>query len=421
MYFLASPPSSSTRVAFLLRLLVSAFVAALSLAGSAYAQIRPLPLPQADTSFGVAVALSGEGRAIVGASGENVCGPNSGAVYVFEKNDSGAWERHARLVPSDCEAGAFFGRSLDLSGNRAIIGASKEFFADERPNVAYVFERNEATGQWEEQTRLTVDPKRMEGTFAASVSLDGQRALITARGSMPSERSTSEQASPDTVSGAAYIFEYDSRTDRWTRTARLTPRRPDPGRAFGGAGVLDGNRLAVTASPYFSDEPGAVYVFERRGSGARARWVQSALLEGFNDFSIPIALHGRHLLVGESRAGDDREGAAVLFEHSASGTWEKQARLHPHTPYRDGAFGTAVSLSDTHALVTGYDEQLGLDFNIDRVVYVFERRGDRWRQCQILDVGDVSFGTAIDHEGDEALVGQVPDQGSGAAYVIGLQ
>jgi hypothetical protein len=405
----------------------AAFFAALAVwlaPPSAHGQIQPLPALHADNSFGAAVALSGSAhggrRALVGASGENVCGPNSGAVYVYEKTGSGTWRQAARLAPSDCEAGAFFGRSLALSGDRALVGASKEFFADQRPNVAYVFERDETTGRWQETARLTVDPERSEGSFAASVTLDGTRALVTSRGRLPS--SEQDPQSPSSAAGgAAYVFELGPRTEQWCRVARLTPRTPDSRRAFGGTGALDGDRLAVTASPYFADAPGAVYVFELRGPDASAHWEQTALLEGFTDFSISVALDGDRLLVGESRAGDDREGAAVLFERNAAGAWVRRARLLPRTPYRDGAFGTSVSLSGDRALITGYDEQLGLDFNIDRVVYVFERRGAAWVQHQILDVGDVAFGTTIDHYGGEALVGHVPDGGPGTVYVIGLR
>ena len=291
--------------------------------------------------------------------------------------------------------------------------------------MAYVFERSAATGQWEETARLTVAPGRSEGTFAASVALDGRRALVTARGALlPStEQATARSAPSAGATGAAYVFEQHPRTGRWHRVARLTPHRPDPRRAFGGACALDGDRLVVTASPYFADVPGAVYLFKKEPGSDGRGWEQAARLEGFDDFSISVALEGERLLVGEGRAGDEREGAAVLFERTAAGGWAKRAHLRPRTPYREGAFGTAVSLGSGRALVTGYDEQLGLDFNIDRVVYVFERRGDgRWLQRQILDVGDVSFGTAIDHQGESALVGHVsPGRDPGAAYVIGLQ
>lgn len=410
-------PACATPLRRLALLVLGALLASLWAAKPAAAQIHRLPSARPDTSFGAAVALDGN-RALVSASGENVCGANAGAAYVFEKDSaSGTWQKAARLTPSDCEAGAFFGRTLALSGDRALIGASKEFFADERPNVAYVFERDAASGIWRETARLSIDPRNADGTFAASVSLDGDRALVTARADLPAGGGAAS-----TGGGAAFVFEYDARTGRWMRTSRLVPHAADPDRAFGGAGALDGDRAVVTASPYAAEHAGAVYVFERRaGEGGNGRWMQVARLEGIDDFSIPVALDGDRLLVGESRAGDDHQGAATFFERRPGGGWARTATLHPRTPYRDGAFGTTVSLSGRRALITGYDEQLGLDFNIDRVVYAFEEVGGRWLQQQILDIGDVAFGTAIDHDDTTALVGRVPARGSGAAYVVGLQ
>ena len=108
------------------------------------AQIVKLPHPDttAGNFFGNATALDGD-RALVGASGEDVCGENSGAAYVFERDaEADVWRNVAQLVPSDCRQERFFGRSVSLSGDRALVAASGEFFRTEASNAAYVFERD---------------------------------------------------------------------------------------------------------------------------------------------------------------------------------------------------------------------------------------------------------------------------------------
>ena len=70
----------------------------------ARAQIFKIPHPDttAGNAFGSSVAIDGD-RAIVGASAENICGPNSGAAYVFERDSTeGIWLQAARLTPKDC-------------------------------------------------------------------------------------------------------------------------------------------------------------------------------------------------------------------------------------------------------------------------------------------------------------------------------
>lgn len=392
-------------------MLIAALV--LSTALPAQAQIHKLPAPDTsrDSSFGVTVSFDGD-RALVGASGERVCGENSGAVYVFERDsETNNWAQTARLTPTNCRPGAFFGRALSLSDDRALVGSSTEFFATEEPNIAHLFERD-STGTWHEAAQLTIDPSESEGVFAAAVALDGDRALLTTR-TDPS----------DPRGGAAYIFERD-RTGQWHQTARLTSSNAEDTEGFGTAGALDGDRAVVAASSYLSKSPGAIYIFERDASGT---WQEAAHFGGLDDFSISVAIDGNRVLVSEARAGRRQTGAATFFVRDETGTWRKSSTLHPPSPYEGGAFGTAVSLDGSRALVAGYNEQLGLDFNIDRVVYVFrctaacDTPSATWKQQQVIDIGTVDFGTAIDHKGEVALIGHVPDDEAGAAYIVRLQ
>src|SRR5690554_1178158 len=207
--------------------------------GAALGQIRALAHTDttAGNHFGAAVALDGD-RALVGATGEATCGPNAGAAYVFERDTAGVFVGAARLAPSDCAPGDFFGRAVALSGTRALVAAGGEVLDPHRPNAAYVFERDSA-GAWRETAKLAAEPGHTEGVFALSVSLDGDRALVTAGGD-PAGRA---------YGGAAYVFERDA-AGRWQRVARLTGSGGPAAGIFGTLGDLDGDRALVTASPY---------------------------------------------------------------------------------------------------------------------------------------------------------------------------
>ncbi len=391
-----------------------ALLAALALGlrpGGAQAQIARLG--HADTTagnfFGVAVSLDGD-RALVGASAENVCGENSGAAYVYERDpQSGAWREAARLSPTDCTPGYFFGRALSLSGDRAIIAAAEYFFASGNANAAYIFERD-STGAWTERQKLTADPRYEEGAFASSVSIDGDRVLVTTSGDPTGER----------YGGAAYVYEPNPRTGLWEMAAHLTAAEGVRYGIMGGSGVLQGNRIAVAASKYFKNQPGSVYVFELP-EGA-ARWRQAARLGGIDEVIISMDLDGDRLLVGESKGGRKQSGLATIFSRDASGAWREAEVIAPRYPYDYGAFGKTVSLSGDRALITGYDEQLGLDFNIDRVVYLYVRNPEtgQWEQERVIDVGEVAFGASLDHEGDIGIIGAASEKTPGSAYIVGL-
>ncbi len=376
---------------------------------TASAQIYALPRADttSDTAFGAAVALDGD-VALVGASGENECGPNSGAAYIYERGRTpGTWRQAARLTPSQCEEGAFFGRALDLSGDRAIISSSSEFFASRQSNAAYIFARD-SSGAWLQQARLIAETNYNEGAFAASVAIDGDQALVTTSGSSDGD-----------YGGAAYFYTFDAATERWELTTRLTATAGVEHGVLGGASALDGPRAAVAASTYFAQQPGSVYLFERDVEGA---WRETARVGGIDDFFISLDLSGPRLLVGEARDGPDESGRATLYERQSADTWTELTELQPATPYESGAFGSAVSLSGDRALVTGYDEQLGQDYNIDRVVYTFryDATSNTWPQQQVIDLGRVAFGAAVDHDGEFAIISSVPEDEPESVYVVQL-
>lgn len=378
-------------------------------AGPAPAQIFKLPHPDttAGTFFGVSVAIDGD-RAVVGASSEDSCGPNGGAAYVFERDPvTDTWHETDRLLAEDCTAGDYFGRSLDLSGDRILASAARGIFNVKSTNAAYVFERDFTTGAWHQVAKLESDPDGEEGSFATSVSLDHDRALIT----------TSGDASDGRYHGAAYIFErYPDGT--WQQAARLTGSGALRAGIFGGNGAIEGDRAVVAASTYFAYEPGSVYVFER--DPGTHTWREVERFGGIDDFFISLDLDGDHVLVGESKGGRRKSGQATLFRRTDDGTWERAETIRPETPYDQGAFGSIVALQGDRLLATGYDEQLRFDFNIDQVVYVFARDPETgtWRQHHIADIGEVAFGTSIDLDGPFAVIGQASDDQPGAAYIV---
>lgn len=380
-------------------------------AGPAAGQIYELPRP--DTSetktFGVSVAIDGN-VAVVGASGEARCGENAGAAYVYERSEAGGvWSRVARLTPDECRSNAFFGERVGIDAGRIIVSASSEFFAYEKSNAAYIYERDE-DGAWTQTARLTrpVGMDQQEGVFAAGVALDGDRAAVTTSGDVDG-----------TYGGAVYIFDYDPEQERWRRTARLTSPNGVQEGVLGGAVDLDGDRLAVAASTYFERDPGSVYVFRRGTDGA---WTSETRVGGVRDFFISLDLDGRMLVVGESRGGDDESGRATVHRLGDDGTWEQVTTLYPSTPYEGGAFGSTVSVNGDWILVTGYDEQLGQDFNIDRVVYAFRKEDNgAWEQRTIIDIGQVAFGADIDQDDETAIISSVPETEDGSVYVVRLQ
>lgn len=387
-------------------LVAASIVWGVSAAAPCPAQIHRLPSPDstAGNHFGTAVAIDGD-RIVVGATGADVCGPNSGAAYVYERSGEFTWRLEAVLQPEDCEEQDFFGRAVAVAGDRIAVTSYRPYFSTFRSNAVHLFERDE-DGNWERASRIEAPGGAAEGAFAASIALGEDRFVVTSLG----------ETRPDGHRGGATVYERGT-DGAWVVAARL--EGDADGRAFGASCALDGEFAAVSASSASRRVAGTVLVFEREADG---RWVRRATFSGIRDFFIPMALDAGRLLVGQRDGGHSRSGVATLYEPGPDGAWHRTARLRPPVPYPSGGFGSGISLTGEHALVVGFDEQLQFDFNIDRVVYVFSPdESGAWSQRQVIDLGETHFGSAIDADGALAVIGSAADGRPGAAYVVGLR
>ncbi len=132
--------------------------------------------------FGEGVAVSGDVVFVGAPIDKNDNGPDAGSVYVFRfDSKSSEWIEQQKLLASDGLPGDQFGRTLAMDDDLAVIGAP---FADplgSSSGAAYVFRRN-ALGVWIEQCKLVPNPNPWGQDFAVSLDIDGQRVIIGATG-----------------------------------------------------------------------------------------------------------------------------------------------------------------------------------------------------------------------------------------------
>lgn len=380
------------------KVLISLLLTALIPVISAHAQLSKLPRPDSlgTAFFGGAVAIDGD-WAVVGATGDDACGSNSGSAWVYRRNGSG-WEVLQRLEPSVCEEGAFFGKAVALDGRRIAVSAFRTFMGRAVSNHVYVFELD--GGAWEQTARISSPDRDESGPFAAAIDLDGNRLLVTSAG----------DASGSGANGKGFIFRHSDST--WSLEGSLTSPLPMQSGTLGMSAALDGRWVAISGSTYSRETAGFVALYRRDGD----TWTHFTTVRGVKGFFIDVDLRGDWLIVGESRGGVQGSGSARLLRFR-EGAWGVVTTLQPRSPYSAGAFGTRVALGDDVVLVSGFDEQLELNINVDQVVYVFESTKDGWRQRRVLDVGESAFGAAIALDGNRALIGQAAEGLPGQAYI----
>lgn len=142
--------------------------------------------------FGYGVDISG-GTAIVGAFGDDDLGTNAGKAFLFEKIE-GTWQAAGILTAPDGAAYNYFGRSVALDGNRALIGADGDDDQGSYSGSAYVFEKID--GIWQMDQKLVAFDGGPSDYFGESVDMSAGQALVGARNHYVASVRT----------GAAYFF-----------------------------------------------------------------------------------------------------------------------------------------------------------------------------------------------------------------------
>jgi len=300
---------------------------------------------QVGDQFGYAVALDGD-RALVGAHGRDEAGVvDGGIVHVLERAADGTWSEVARLAPAAPAPFAHFGWSVDLEGDRALVGAVSDSTAGVFAGAAYVFERA-ADGTWSQVAQL-LDPTASFGdSLGHAVALEGDAAFAA---------SLLDDDAGDSA-GAVHAFVRDA-NGVWSHAQTLTAAVADDGDRLGQSLAVDGDRL-VAGTWIDGDDPGRAHLFERDAtSGA---WVEQQVLVGpdgstFFGFGVAADLAGDFLVVGARRVnfGSTQPGMVRAYERDASGVWQWIADVAPDGSQADGRFGSALAISGPRELLVG--------------------------------------------------------------------
>ena len=185
-------------------------------------------------SFGQSVSVSGD-TAVIGASSKNSF---QGAAYVFTRS-AGVWSQQAELTALDGASGDYFGSSVSVNGDTAVIGAESKNMVQ---GAAYVFTRS--AGIWSLQAELTALDGAGGDQFGASVSVDGDTAVI---------------GTYNNRQGTAYVFLRSAGV--WSQQQKLTAADGAIGDDFGQSVSVSGGTAVIGAISQNSNQ-GAAYVYQ---------------------------------------------------------------------------------------------------------------------------------------------------------------
>jgi phosphopantetheinyl transferase len=384
--------------------------------------------------FGNSVSISGNYAIVsANWEDEDAGGMNTfdeaGSAYIFERDGSGNWTEVQKIVASDREALDNFGYSVSISGNYVLVGAPSDPEGGnplEHAGSAYIFERD-GSGNWNEVQKIVASDRDVDDYFGFSVSISGNYAIVGAYW----EEEDAEGGNTLVYAGSAYIFERDG-SGNWNEVQKIVASDRALCDFFGYSVSISGNYAIVGVESEDEDAAGvntlvyagSAYIFERDGSG---NWnevqkiVASDRAEG-DRFGISVSISGNYAIVGAYYEDEDAAGvntlvyagSAYIFERDGSGNWNEVQKIVAHDRAVYDWFGTSVSISGNYVIVGAYgedkDAEGGNTLNYAGSAYIFERDGSgTWNEVQKIvapdrGIGD-HFGYSVSISGNYVLVG----------------
>jgi hypothetical protein len=163
--------------------------------------------------FGNSVFISGN-YAIVGAFMDGMDTNNkneisyAGSAYIFERNTDGSWSPGKKLIANDRGIRDYFGHSLSISGDWALIAASDEDEDAQGENTisnagaSYLFKRD-VSGNWVQAQKLVASDRSSNDLFGCSVAISGTSVIVGAY----TNAKDANGENNITAAGSAYIFD----------------------------------------------------------------------------------------------------------------------------------------------------------------------------------------------------------------------
>jgi len=231
------------------------------------------------------------GRVVIGASGDDDLGSESGSSYVFNATTGSPLRK---LTASDGAPGDGFGAPVALEAGYALIGAIGADDLGTDSGSAYVFDVESGV----QLRKLTPSDGGPGDRFGWSAATDGSRAVVGA---------------PNKGAGAAYVFDLETGLELF----KLAASDGVSGDEFGRTVALWKQRIVVGAdrSDDFGADSGSVYVFDL-GTGQELFKLNASDSQAGDRFGVTVAASSGMALIAaftDDDMGVD-SGSAYVFD-----------------------------------------------------------------------------------------------------------
>ena len=356
--------------------------------------------PSPDKNFGFSTAVSGD-YAIIGSYGDSAA---KGAAYIFFRT-GGNWTLQQRLIADDGAFNDFFGYSVDISGDYAIVGAyNRGNGGNCCVGAAYIFFRSGST--WAQQSELTASDGATADNFGLSVAVSTDYAIVG---------SPYDGIGANLQQGSAYVFIRNGTL--WTQLQKLTATDGAAGDNFGNDVAISGTTAIVGAPSHqvgANPHQGEAYIFSKSGS----LWSQQQILASADGgisklFGYSVAISGNYSVVGASGDASAQGAAYVFFKNGA--TWGQQVKLTASDGAPSDNFGLSVATTGDYVLVgSPFDD---ITYSNQGGAYLYKRNVNQWSFVRKIEEfnGNASFnfGRCVSINSLNLLIGSPQNNNSG--------
>ncbi len=349
------------------------------------------PTGAAGDNFGARTAISGN-FAIVGAYGDDV-GANidQGSASIFQFNGTN-WVLMQKITDATGAAGDFFGVSVAISGNYAIIGAfTDDVGANADQGSASIYQYNGTS--WVLMQKITDATGAAGDNFGVSVSINGNYALVG---------SYKDDVGANTDQGSACVFQYNGSV--WGIYQKLTDAAGAVNDFFGINCCIYGNYILIGESAYdvgANTDQGAalIYHFNNVSWVPTQKITDATGIAGAN-FGAAVSISGAYLIIGAFLDGTPTNtGSASVYQFNGS-SWVLMQKLQNTNKAPGDFFGTSVSLSGNYAIVGAFGTTINGNL-LQGCCTIYSLIGQGWKKLQyVTDPG----GNASDNFGINCCV-----------------
>lgn len=354
--------------------------------------------------FGASVSISGN-YAIVGAYQDDIgANNNQGSASIYQYTGS-RWVLMQKLTDPNGAADDFFGYSVSISGNHAIVGAYQDnIAANNDQGSASIYQYDGSS--WILKKQLIDEGGAIDDRFGYSVSISGNYAIVGVY---------LDDVDGIINCGSARIYQYDG--INWVLMQKLTDPNGAADDHFGYSVSISGNYAIVGAHADDVDgntNQGSASIYQYNGSN----WAYVEKLTdvsgaaAYDYFGNSVSISANYAIVGawldDVGANEDQGSASIYLYNGWQWVWV-QKLIDPSGGAYD-SFGSSVSISGNYAIVGAWMDNVG--GNSDQgSASIYLRVGIGWGKLQYAPdpMGNAieyfGYATAIDGNTQRFLIG----------------